>query len=74
MEELCSIGELALMLGVAVITLRRWHAALALLPVGRTPGGQRRYSLVQVKQVLGLQNSGEPRMTLAYARVSSRPE
>lgn len=73
-EQLCSIGELALILGVAVITLRRWHAAGTLEPVGRTPGGHRRYHVAQVKQILGLEDSAEPRVTLGYARVSSHDQ
>ena len=30
---LCSIEELSILLGVAVVTLRRWHAAGTLVPV-----------------------------------------
>ena len=74
MESLCSIGELALVLGVAVSTLRRWHASGVLVPHGRTPGGHRRYSVGQAKEALG---RGEPaceRVTIAYARVSSHDQ
>ena len=45
---LCSIGELSILLGVAVVTLRRWHAAGTLVPVCRTLGGHRRYDLAAV--------------------------
>lgn len=40
-----TIGELAVWLGVAVITLRRWHKDGKLVPSYRTPGGHRRYAL-----------------------------
>jgi hypothetical protein len=40
---LCSIGELAVTLGVLVPTLRRWHREGKLEPACRTVGGHRRY-------------------------------
>lgn len=74
MENLCSIGELAAVLGVAIITLRRWHAAGTLVPAGPTPGGHRRYDISQVRQVLGLAGPTEEQVTLGYARVSSHDQ
>jgi putative resolvase len=71
--KLCSIGELAELLGVAVVTLRRWHAAGSLLPACRTAGGHRRYDLGQVRALFGL-DGGQQRKTLAYARVSSHDQ
>lgn len=71
--NLCSIGELARQLGVAIITLRRWHRAGTLVPVGRTLGGHRRYDLHAARQRLGL-SSAQPRRTIAYARVSSHDQ
>jgi len=71
--RLCSIGELALKLGVAVITLRRWDAAGILLPACRTPGGHRRYDLADVQTELGLMVD-QSKLTLAYARVSSHDQ
>lgn len=72
--QLCSIGELAVMLGVAVVTLRRWHKAGKLEPACRTFGGHRRYDLAKVRDALGL--GGPPRdgKTIAYARVSSHDQ
>lgn len=70
--QLMSIGELATALGVAIITLRRWHSAGKLIPAGRTPGGHRRYDLRAVRQQLFPSLSANAsRRTLAYARVSS---
>ena len=71
--QLCSIGELATILGVAVITLRRWHKAGSLLPACRTPGGHRRYRLTHACEALGLAD-GDTRRTVAYARVSSHDQ
>lgn len=70
---LCSIGELALLLGVAVITLRRWHASGQLLPACRTPGGHRRYDAQAIQAQLGIEPCSE-RRTIAYARVSSHDQ
>ncbi|MFM0140691.1 recombinase family protein [Caballeronia grimmiae] len=61
--QLCSIGELAKALGVAVVTLPRWHQSGRLLPACRTFGGQRRYDLVAIDKC-----------TIAYARVSSHDQ
>lgn len=66
--QLVSIGEAAALLGVAVITLRRWELSGKLSPAGRTPGNHRRYNLAHLKQCLGL--APTERRTIAYARVS----
>lgn len=73
--ELLSIGELAVMLGVSVVTLRRWHQQSKLTPNCRTPGGHRRYDLSTVRQALGLQvRSAKEQRTVCYARVSSHDQ
>ena len=72
--QLCSIGELAQVLGEAVVTLRRWHKAGRLEPACRTVGGHRRYDLLEVRNRLGLASSAAARRTLAYARVSSHDQ
>jgi predicted site-specific integrase-resolvase len=61
------------MLGVAVVTLRRWHAAGTLVPVCRTFGGHRRYDIADVRQQVGLAADSD-RKTIAYARVSSHDQ
>jgi predicted site-specific integrase-resolvase len=62
------------MLGVSVDTLRRWEAA-GKIQVERTPGGHRRYDLDQLR---GIARHRPPdpsgRVTLGYARVSSRDQ
>lgn len=70
--HLVSIGQAALLLGVAVITLRHWEVTGRLSPAGRTPGNHRRYDLASLKQMLGL--APPMRTTVAYARVSSHDQ
>lgn len=77
MNELYSIGKLSIILGVAIITLRRWHAAGILMPACLTPGGHRRYDLMQVRRMLGWEDQAKtstPKKTIAYARVSSHDQ
>lgn len=61
------------MLGVAVVTLRRWDKAGALAPACRTLGGHRRYDLTAVRDKLELEPGADKR-TVAYARVSSHDQ
>lgn len=74
MNPLCSIGELALLLGVAISTLRRWHATGVLVPQCRTFGGHRRHCVTQAKKAMGLGEPAAERTTIAYARVSSHDQ
>ena len=70
-----SIGELAALLGVAIVTLRRWHQAGKLEPDYRTPGGHRRYDLARVRRLFGLDAPvGPEKLTICYARVSSHDQ
>jgi len=71
--QLVSIGQLARMLGVAVITLRRWHAAGFLEPACRTAGGHRRYDVLAAQRQVGLAGDAD-RRTVVYARVSSHDQ
>lgn len=48
MKKLVSIGAAALMLGVAVSTLRRWDGEGIFCPDGRTQGGHRRYAMTRL--------------------------
>ena len=71
--QLVSIGQAALLLlGVAVITLRRWEVTGRLSPAGRTLGNHRRNDLASLKRLLGL--APTVRTTVAYARVSSHDQ
>lgn len=69
MSKFVSISVAATALGVSTSTLRRWEATGRLTPAG-TEGGQRRYDLAALRP--GFSHGADvPRMTLAYARVSS---
>ena len=72
-SKLVSIGEAAKALGVAPITLRRWEAQGRLVPE-RTPSGQRRYDLAKIRPEEFHAAEDLPRMTFAYARVSSHDQ
>ena len=65
-----SIGVAAKALGVRPETLRRWEKQGKISPPRRTPGGTRRYDLDRLLQAAPKHAPG-PRVTLAYARVSS---
>ncbi len=66
-KNLYSIGEAALLLGVSVVTMRRWTAS-AQIPCTRTLGGHRRF---KHDDLFPKENDGA---TLLYARVSSRDQ
>ena len=51
MEHYLDIDQAAKILGVHVVTLRRWEREGRLTPL-RTPGGHRRYTEAQLKGML----------------------
>jgi len=68
-KRLVKIGEAAALLGVSVVTLRKWEASGELLPDRKTRGGTRYYNAARL---LGLGDADCP--TLCYARVSSHDQ
>jgi predicted site-specific integrase-resolvase len=74
MQESVSIGRAAIMLGVSISTLRRWHAEGRLIPAFRSLGGHRRYAMDQLLALIKPDLVDTPRITLAYARVSSHDQ
>ena len=72
MIRLVAIGEASKVLGVSIVTLRRWEAAGKLIPE-RTVAGHRRYDLAKLKPELFHTDTSE-RRTVAYARVSSHDQ
>ena len=72
MIRLVAIGEASQVLGVSIVTLRRWEAAGKLIPE-RTVAGHRRYDLAKLKPELFHTDTSE-RRTVAYARVSSHDQ
>jgi len=73
MNKLVTIGNAANLMGVSTQTLRRWEREGKLVPVERTPGGQRRYALSQLRPATH-QSKNNHRTTVAYARVSSHDQ
>lgn len=72
---LISIGEASSLIGVSVSTLRRWEKEGNFIPVSRTIGKHRRYSLSEIKKVFfNIDDSDSQRETLCYARVSSHDQ
>ena len=67
-----SIGEAASMLGVAVVTLRRWEKQGLFPSSYRTFGNHRRYKLSQILEKSNPVNN--KRKTIGYARVSSHDQ
>jgi len=68
-KRLVKIGEAAALLGVSVITLRKWEGSGELLPDRKTRGGTRYYDAAKL---LGLGDADFP--TIGYARVSSHDQ
>ena len=72
MSKSMSIGAAAEFAGVSQSTLRRWEAEGRICPE-RTRGGQRRYTVADLKPHLARQPESK-RKTIAYARVSSHDQ
>lgn len=67
-----STGKAAKMLGVSVKTLQRWEREGRLIPVARTDSNRRLYTEGQIRDFIGLRQTGtEPTRLVAYCRVSS---
>jgi len=74
MERLVTIGKAAKILGVSVMTLRRWDETGRLISI-RTEGGHRRYDILKIRpETVRRFEFSESRKTIAYARVSSRDQ
>lgn len=73
MIKFLGIQDAAKYLGVSPQTLRRWEKNKKITPAHRTQGGQRRYSLAQLKSVDCCDKTTD-RPTVAYARVSSHDQ
>ena len=68
-KRLVKIGEAAALLGVSVVTLRKWEASGELVPARKTAGGTRFYA---VTDLMELGDADAP--TVCYARVSSHDQ
>jgi len=74
MERLVTIGKAAKILGVSVMTLRRWDESGRLVSI-RTEGGHRRYDISRIKpETVRKFEFSDNRKTIAYARVSGHDQ
>lgn len=73
-DNYISISETSELLGVSVVTLRRWDRAGKLCPAFRTLGNHRRYSLNNILDITGKEKSENRGITVCYARVSSHDQ
>jgi excisionase family DNA binding protein len=73
-EVTLSIGDAAKELGISTKTLRRW-ADSGKIRSERSPSGQRRFFLVDIKRITPRElNQLDERITINYARVSSHDQ
>jgi excisionase family DNA binding protein len=74
MEKFVSIGKAAKILGVSMVTLRRWDEDGKLVSV-KTEGGHRRYDISKIKpELVHKHDFQDSRKTIAYGRVSSNDQ
>jgi len=72
MDRLVSISKAAKILGVSVMTLRRWDEDGRLVSI-KTEGGHRRYDISKIRPELVRKfEFNEDRKTIAYARASNQ--
>jgi len=73
MENTINTGTAAKMLGVTVKTLQRWEREKRFIPIARTITNRRLYTVSQIHEFIGLQQTRgkEPTRLVAYCRVSS---
>jgi putative resolvase len=69
-NDYISIGQAAKILGVSVVTLRRWEKLGKLISKFRTFGKHRRYYIFDVQQII----TKNKRLNICYARVSSHDQ
>ena len=65
-----SIGEAAKIIGVSVVTMRRWEKTGKVKSNFRTFGNHRRYKTIDVLKI----SNKEERVNIGYARVSSHDQ
>ena len=69
-NDYISIGQASKILGVSVVTLRRWEKLGKLISKFRTFGKHRRYYIFDVQEII----SKNKRLNICYARVSSHDQ
>ena len=71
MQFTVSIGRAAKLLGVSVVTMRRWDKNDVITPAYRTAGNHRRYRLSDIRRLRG---EAVEQKVIGYARVSSHDQ
>jgi len=71
MQFTVSIGRAAKLLGVSVVTMRRWDKNDVITPAYRTAGNHRRYRLSDIRRLRG---EAVDQKVIGYARVSSHDQ
>jgi putative resolvase len=66
-----SIGGISKIVGISIVTLRRYDRSGKLKPKYRTSGKHRRYCVDEVLEFFGLREKSETRVNICYGRVSS---
>jgi len=74
MSQYLSIGEVSTLIGISIVTLRRWEKSGKLSAAYRTLGNHRRYLKNKILELFGLLETSEPRFSVGYARVSSHDQ
>ena len=64
-----SIGEVSVILGISIVTLRRWDRSGLLKPIFRTFGNHRRYNLTEITKLFN--KNSNIKKVIGYSRVSS---
>jgi predicted site-specific integrase-resolvase len=74
MEEILNIRQAAQMLGVSVLTLKKWDTENKLKPSFKTVGGHRRYKLSAIEEFTGNHIDVKPlkKKAFIYCRVSTK--
>ena len=72
-NEHFSVGKTAQILGVSVVTIRRWDKQGKLPSIFRTFGNHRRFNITDIYRLLN-KNKDTPRINICYARVSSHDQ
>ena len=70
-QQFISIGKVAKIIGVSIVTLRRWEKIGKIHYSFRTFGNHRRYDIYKIKEQFLKKNTNK---TICYARVSSHDQ
>ena len=69
-----SIGEVAMLFGVCIQTIRRWDKSGKLKSATRTMGNHRRYNQDIIKSIINNEPIQDKNITICYSRVSTQAQ